>query len=150
MYSGKGETGAEEEVDPSEFTTRIKSAYQVTKQVLRASLDENGGALVKNDWAHTDAEILDYKNFSETLSTNNCHLLRRPGVGLSELAGSLRHGVEILELLKNDADATGFTSVLDAIDESVLAALGTIDQKGPEADRSKKSVQVRRSIMDYD
>jgi hypothetical protein len=114
----------------------------VSKLVLRASLDEQGGALVKNDWAHTDAEILDFKNFSETLATNNCHLLRRPGVGLSELAGSLRHGIDVFRLLKDDADATGFAALLDAVDESVLGALDTIDQKGPEGDRSKKKVQA--------
>ena len=122
----------------------------MSKVVLRASMDENGGAFVKNDWAHTDAEILDYKNFSEALSTNNCHLLRRPGVGLSELAGSLRHGIEVLQLLKEDANATGFTDVLDAVGGSVLAALGTIDQKGPEVDRSKKKVQVAlRTFFDW-
>jgi hypothetical protein len=114
----------------------------VSKVVLRASLDEQGGALVKNDWAHTDAEILDFKNFSETLATNNCHLLRRPGIGLSELAGSLRHGIDVFRLLKDDADATGFAALLDAVDESVLGALDTIDQKGPEGDRSKKKVQA--------
>ena len=94
---GKDKQG-QEDVDPATFTSRIKNAYQMSKSILRASLDETGGAFVKNDWAKDDADILSFANFAGALSTSNCHLLRRPGVGISEMAGCLRHGSEVLVL----------------------------------------------------
>ena len=45
----------------------IKSSLQVTKQLLRASIDESGGAFVKGECAEQDSEILAFEHFAATL-----------------------------------------------------------------------------------
>ena len=138
---GKGKKGKgkdkEEAMDPSDFTSRIKSSYQVAKVILRASIDDTGGAFVKSDWAKTDTEILDFANFAATLSTGNCHLLRRPGVGLSEFAGTLSHGMEVLNLMNNNLQSLGFPALDAAVSDKIMEALQCLNQKGVECDRSK-------------
>ncbi len=138
---GKGKKWQDADMDPANFTSRIKSPFQISKSILRASLDATGGAFVKSDWAPDDAAILAYENFVQALSTGNCHLLRRPGTGLSEMAGSMRHGLEVLRIMKNDPNTLGFLAIWEAMPEDVIEALDILDQKGPEADRSQSSLQ---------
>jgi len=140
---GKGkDKDATGEMDPASFTYRIKTQYQVSKQLLRASMDADGGAFVKSEWARQDADVLAFDNFAALLSTDNSHLLRRPGVGLSEVAASIRHGVEVLQIMNADIASVGIPATLDALEPSVLEALGVIDTKGPEGERSQRTLQA--------
>jgi hypothetical protein len=144
----KGWPEEEEAKDPSLFTSRIKSNYQISKQLLRASMDETGGALVKSDWAKDDAEILSFENFSSVLSTGNSHLLRRPGVGLSELAGSMRHGMEVLEaVLDTEKDPVGLFAWKEVMQQPLLEALKVVDQKGPEGVRTQENLQAALRVL---
>ena len=84
--------------EPTERTWRIKSKYQLAHQLLKASADADGSAFVK-DKKVDDFAFLSEKNLQRVVTADNCHLLRRPGVGLSEAASSLQAGIEVLDSL---------------------------------------------------
>ena len=98
---GKGKNQSYPEEDTwgqsslTEHTGRIRSQYQLPRKLLKASADTDGSALVKATKMADDA-FLSQKNLKRVLSTENTHLLRRPGVGLSEAAGSLQAGAATL------------------------------------------------------
>ena len=84
--------------ESTERTWRIKSKYQLAHQLLKASADADGSAFVK-DKKIDDFAFLSEKNLQRVVTADNCHLLRRPGVGLSEAASSLQAGIEVLDSL---------------------------------------------------
>lgn len=87
-----------QQTDSTERTGRIKSQYQLAHRSLKASADWEGSALVKHKKVD-DFAFLSHKNLRHLLSADNCHLLRRPGVGLSEAASSLQSGIGVLGAL---------------------------------------------------
>ena len=130
--------------DATERTGRIRSQYQLAHRWLKASADSEGSALVKHKKVD-DFAFLSRKNLRQLLSADNCHLLRRPGVGLSEAASSLQSGIGVLGALDQVGldelhlllgqpelqealavlNTTG-TSVEDRGSERVVAALKTL------------------------
>ena len=81
---GKGKNQSYPEEDTwgqsslTEHTGRIRS--QLPRKLLKASADTDGSALVKATKMADDA-FLSQKNLKRVLSTENTHLLRRPGRG---------------------------------------------------------------------
>lgn len=81
---GKGKNQSYPEEDTwgqsslTEHTGRIRSQYQLPHKLLKASADTDGSALVKATKMADDA-FLSQKNLKRVLSTENTHLLRRPG-----------------------------------------------------------------------
>lgn len=74
-----------------------------------------------------DFAFLSQKNLRHVVTADNCHLLRRPGVGLSEAASSLQSGIGVLEAM----DQVGFGELRDLLQQTelqeALAVLNTTD-----------------------
>ena len=115
---GKGKNQSYPEEDTwrqsslTEHTGRIRSQYQLPHKFLKASADTNGSALVKATSIADDA-FLRQKHLKRVLSTENTHLLRRPGVGLSEAAGSLQAGAVATLAAMPDLDLQLLETVLN-------------------------------------
>ena len=147
---GKGK-GAKEGLDeyledPSEWTSRIKANFQFNKKMLRASISENGGAFV-SDWGG-DADTLSWDSVIGILSTQDSHLLRRPGVGVSEVAGSVRHSKDVLKMATEDPSSVGFAKMFERIaagGEDLMEALSVIDSKGP-SDKDRSFGNLKKSL----
>ncbi|CAK9073573.1 unnamed protein product [Durusdinium trenchii] len=137
---GKGKWGgAEEAADAGEgaglqSTHRILSRYQLSKAILKTAADVDGSAFVK-DSKHKvdDFTFLSKKHLRRTLSAENHHLLRRPGVGLSEAAGSIAAGADVLAKMDKVAWEK-LATVLGGL-RGELQALNTLDAS---VDRSEE------------
>ena len=117
----------------TEHTSRIRSQYQLAHRLLKASADGEGSALVKSTKMADDA-YLAQKNLKRLLSADNSHLLRRPGVGLSEAAGSLQAGAAALAAAA-DLDLRPLRDVLNKSSvQAALAVLNTTDTSVTERD----------------
>ena len=127
---GKGKWQLQEEdrtEQAFENTNRILSRYQLAHRLLRTSCDAEGSALSKDRVKMNDFAYLSQKNLQQIVTPENHHLLRRPGVGLSEAAGTLQAGSSILknfEKLNMDSlrDALGTDGV-----QGALQVLNTLD-----------------------
>lgn len=65
---------------------------------MKTAADQDGSAFVKEARKKVDDVSFLSQNFlKRTLGKNNSHLVRRPGVGLSEAAGSVQSGTEVLQ-----------------------------------------------------
>lgn len=129
---GKGKNQSYPEEDTwgqsslTEHTGRIRSQYQLPHKLLKASADTDGSALVKATKMADDA-FLSQKNLKRVLSTENTHLLQRPGVGLSEAAGSLQAGAATLAAMP-DLDLQLLETVLNKAEvKEALAMVNTTD-----------------------
>ena len=78
------------------------------------------------------------------LTRDNHHLLRRPGVGLSEAAGSLHAGADVLQNLMN-LDISSLQKVLG--DEEVVKALQLLNTLDSSVERSPKELQAAVSTV---
>ena len=123
---------------------RIKTKDQVPKLLLRASAAADGScfaALQKNK--PSDKTIVGKDYVKKCLNVDSCHLLRRPGVGLSEAAGSISSGVAVLE--SGDIKEAGFDLFKDLMhgDHQFVEALKIINT----GDKKKKSKsELKRAI----
>lgn len=128
----------------TERTWRIKSKYQLAHQLLKASADAEGSALVKEKKVD-DFAFLSQKNLRQVVTADNCHLLRRPGVGLSEAASSLQAGIGVLENL----DQVEFGGLRDLLHQpelqEALAVLNTTDSS-VEDRSSERMVAALKSL----
>ena len=129
---GKGKNQSYPEEDTwgqsslTEHRGRIRSQYQLPHKLLKASADTEGSALVKATKMADDA-FLSQKNLKRVLSTENTHLLRRPGVGLCEAAGSLQAGAATLAAMP-DLDLQLLETVLNKAEvKEALAMVNTTD-----------------------
>eukprot|EP00435_Cladocopium_sp_Y103_P025548 s4273_g6.t1 len=128
---GKGkwqQPAAEQKNAPAEWTGRILSRYQWQKAILKTAADPEGSAFVKESRkAIDDVSFLGTKNLKKVLSAHNSHLLRRPGIGLSEAAGSVQAGADVL----GNIDAVNFAEVGAALEQKevkeALQVLNTLD-----------------------
>ena len=127
---GKGKWHPQEEDGPEqnfENTNRILSRYQLAHRLLRTSCDTEGSALSKDRTKMNDFAYLAQKHLQQLVSSENHHLLRRPGIGLSEAAGTLQAGSSILQnfgklSLDSLRDALGTDGV-----QAALQILNTLD-----------------------
>ncbi len=125
-YPGQPEEETWGQSAVTEHLGRIRSQYQLPHKLLKASADADGSALVKATKMADDA-FLSHKNLKRLLSTENTHLLRRPGVGLSEAAGSIQAGAATLEAVK-ELDLRPLAQVLAKTEvQKALAVLNTTD-----------------------
>eukprot|EP00438_Fugacium_kawagutii_P027826 Skav211734 [mRNA] locus=scaffold1682:111102:112649:+ [translate_table: standard] len=118
-----------------EHTNRILSRYQLPHALLRTACDTEGSALIKKSKVN-DYALLSERNLKKTVSNQNCHLLRRPGVGLSETAGTLQAGANALA----HADDFSMKALTKLLNEpkvaEALRTLNTMDQAGTRDEKS--------------
>ena len=125
---GKWQEGEEEATAPETGKTgRILSRYQFSKAVLKTAADADGSAFVKDQHQKKldDASFLGHKNLKKMLGPENHHLVRRPGVGLSEAAGSIAAGAAVAESL-NTIDWEALKTALGSI-TAELQVINTLD-----------------------
>lgn len=127
---GKGkwqQPSEEQEATTTEHTGRIMSKYQFAHALLRAAADDEGSALVKLKKGMDDLAFLAARHLKTLVTNQNHHLLRRPGVGVSEAAASLQAGANMLENMKElNLDAVS-AFLLDPDVKQALATLNTRD-----------------------
>ena len=135
----------------AEYTHRIQKQYQFPNAMLRSSADATGSSLVKYDNKKAnDRDLLSKHKLHAALSASNSHIIRRPGVGISEAAGSIQHGmaacaatygstgnatngiVELFDLVNNDSELAYALQILDTTSgehhkgEEYATAVGTL------------------------
>lgn len=87
---------------PTEHTGRILARYQLAHKLLRTASAEDGSAFVKAEKQKVnDFALLQSRNLKKLVGNGNHHLLRRPGVGLSEAAGTLQAAASVVKNMKN-------------------------------------------------
>lgn len=84
-----------------------------------------------------DVSFLSQKYLKRTLGKNNSHLLRRPGVGLSEAAGSVQSGTGVLQNFAQ-LDVQAVAKALE--DDEVVKALRVLNTLDEAADHSPADV----------
>lgn len=129
---GKHQAPAEEEgweggPAAEQHLYRIKNRYHVAHAILKTACDQEGSAFAKQHKTN-DFAFLGGKCMKALLTRDNHHLLRRPGVGLSEAAGSLQAGADVLQNLM-DLDISILQQVLQ--EEKVVAATAASEHFGP-------------------
>ncbi|CAJ1387438.1 unnamed protein product, partial [Effrenium voratum] len=98
---------------------RIWARYQYNKAILRASAGPKGSLCPATMKKH--------------LTRDNLHLLRRPGVGLSEGAGSVLAGLEALEALDESNIAKELLELTGEGGEALQQALATLNTEKKHA-----------------
>ena len=138
-WSGKGKWSGKEQVGETteSATGRIWARHQFSKIILRPSAGPAGSAFQNVDYAApskknmADDVFLGPKNLKALLTPDVSHLLRRPGVGLSEIAGSVQAGIDVLGQLEN----AGFADIRDlfaAGGDGLAKAWKTLNTEGKE------------------
>lgn len=140
---GKHQAPAEEEgweggPAAEQHLYRIKNRYHVAHAILKTACDQEGSAFAKQHKTN-DFAFLGGKCMKALLTRDNHHLLRRPGVGLSEAAGSLQAGADVLQNLM-DLDISILQQVLQ--EEKVVAALRLLNTLDPSVERAPKDLQA--------
>ena len=120
-YQGQPEEDTWGQSSVAEHTGRIRSQCQIPHNA-----DTDGSALVKATKMADDA-FSSQRSLKRMLSTENTRLLRRPGVGLSEAAGSLQAGAATLAAV-SELDLSALEQVLNKKEvKEALAMLNTTD-----------------------
>ena len=142
---GKGQEEAEAEEAAGERTGRILSRYQYPKAIMKTAAGQDGSAFVKDSKKPMDdITFLSGKQLKKVLGPQNHHLLRRPGVGLSEAAGSIQSGADVASNISG-VDFGGLASKLcDAEVASALQVLNTLDT---DADHSAAKVAESLQVL---
>ena len=129
-----------------EHIGRIKTAYQFTKAALRGAADADGSCL--NAYADGasrakigDKNFLTSSNLAKALTAENCHLVRRPGVGLSEFAASVVAGVDVLEKAASDEGPLKLLAKKFGDKPGVIEALKVLDTVGYKGPRSEQGLK---------
>ena len=73
-----------------------------------------------------DDVYLEHDNFQKLINAESSHLIRRPGVGVSELAGSLTALVEMLSLLQ-EAKFDALLDLFRPMDSDVMKAIDNLN-----------------------
>ena len=134
--SAEGCFGEQDEQAAPPGTSRILSRYQFLKALLRTAPNAEGSVFVKSKFhqKQDDFTYLSSKELKKRLTSDDHHLLRRPGVGLSEAASAIQAGSDILKNLKQ-LDLEGLERILS--DNSIVEALrvlNTWDEAGGQRD----------------
>ena len=127
---------------------RIKNRYHVAHAILKTACDQEGSAFAKQHKTN-DFAFLSGKSLRALLTRDNHHLLRRPGVGLSEAAGSLQAGADVLKNMM-DLDITILQRLFE--EEEVVAALRLLNTLDPLSERLNgvdgvEEVTIKLTIM---
>ena len=102
---------------PPERTLRIWPRYQLPKAILRPSADRDGSAFSKEVGRRiSDQKYLSEENLRQITTSDSSHLLRRPGVGLSECVASWSAGLDVLRQMCSDSDSVGMAELLALFD----------------------------------
>jgi hypothetical protein len=92
-----------------------------------------------------DRAFVSKDNLRECLTVDNSHLVRRPGVGLSECAGSLRAGSAVLDAWADEPSTLGFETLREVLQtRAVQDALRVLDT----SDKLPRSVDNVRAAFD--
>ena len=112
---------------------------------MKTAAGQDGSAFVKDSKKPMDdITFLSGKQLKKMLGPQNHHLLRRPGVGLSEAAGSIQSGADVASNISG-VDFGGLASKLcDAEVASALQVLNTLDT---EADHSAAKVAESLQVL---
>ena len=126
-------------------TGRILSRYQFPKALLKTAPDADGSVFYKDNYhkRQDDFTYLSTKELKKRLTSDDHHLLRRPGVGLSEAAGAIQAGSDVLDNLKQ-LDFGGLEKILlDSAIVEALHTLNTLDEKGGQREQSALTSALR-------
>eukprot|EP00438_Fugacium_kawagutii_P025234 Skav236123 [mRNA] locus=scaffold900:1522:8592:- [translate_table: standard] len=140
---GKGKRPAaqsqEGDEGPGEHTGRILARYQLAHKLLRTAAGEDGSAFVKADKQKlNDFAMLQARNLKKLVSNENHHLMRRPGVGISEAAGSLQAAAAVVQSMKN-LDLKPVEKLLS--DKNVVEALQMLNTMDGSQTRDTKKIE---------
>ena len=130
---GWGDAGAAS----GERTTRIHNRWQLPAAILRGSAGDQGTCFGrdKNQKKMSDTQILEPAAMRMKMDPSNCHIMRRPGIGLSEAAGSMQCLAEMVEALQtNGLQADAIIAFLG--DPSVQEALSALNFNLEDAERA--------------
>ena len=165
--SAEGYFGEQDEQAAPPGTGRILSRYQFLKALLRTAPSAEGSVFVKSKFhqKQDDFTYLSSKELKKRLTSDDHHLLRRPGVGLSEAASAIQAGSDILKNLKqldleglerilSDNSIVEALRVLNTWDEAggqrdhkaLTTALGTLHQKLVKEDNSLEELAVKATV----
>ena len=157
-YGQQEDWGAGVQGDPeAQWTGRIRSTYQFAKLAMRSAADADGSSLATYLGSAAGGKVSD-KTFvsaphlAEVLTADNCHLLRRPAVGVSEFAGSFRSGAATTP--KATAAAAGENPLKELSDmlataegKELVEALGNLDTKGNTAPRTEEDLTKAMAVV---
>ena len=139
-----GEAGGGEEALQRGHTGRILSRYQFPKAVLKNAADQQGSAFVKGPKKVDDVSFLSPKHLKETLGPRNSHLVRRPRIGLSETAGSIQAGADVLQ----NRTALDFAAVAQALEKKEVAeALQALNTLDPSVEHTEEAVAAALATL---
>ena len=127
------------EQESGERTTRILNRYQLPAALLRGAAGEQGTCFGrdKTQKKKSDIQILDPAALRSKMDPSNCHIVRRPGIGLSEGAGSLQCLREMAEAIQTGGlQSDPIVAFLS--DPAVESALAALNFNIPDAERSKE------------
>ena len=112
--------------------------------MLKNAADQQGSAFVKGPKKVDDVSFLSPKHLKEMLGPHNSHLVRRPGIGLSETAGSVQAGADVLQ----NRAALDFVAVAQALEKKdvadALQALNTLD---PSVEHTEEAVAAALATL---
>lgn len=94
---------------------------------LRPYPSEDGGIFVRRQGAARDADMVSLEGIAQRLHAQNHEACNRPGVWLSTLAASLRHGLKIVEYGEMEPEKTGRAQVAATVEPELLEALAALD-----------------------
>lgn len=135
-----------------ERTGRIWNRFQVTKSLLRPSADKDGSAFIKKNAKVNDQAFLSAQHMQGHMSASTAHLVRRPGVGLSEIMGSAQSGLAILKQLQDEPDEVGLERMLAMFDdagEPVKAAMKYLDKSNDMVRQKAETEKHIGVIMNF-
>ena len=126
-------------------TGRILSRYQFPKALLKTAPDADGSVFYKDNYhkRQDDFTYLSTKELKKRPTSDDHHLLRRPGVGLSEAAGAIQAGSDVLGNLKQLGFGGLEKILLDPAVVEALHTLNTLDEKGGQREQSALTSALR-------
>jgi len=132
----------------SERTGRIKTNFQFAKSILRASANKDGSCFVKPPKSQMpDNKFLSRSTLLKSITTENSHLVRRPGTGISEVAGSVKSGAAVLAHMTAHPEDVGFPALLKMFrEEGVQEAMEALDRSSGD-ERERKDLQEALKIV---
>ena len=147
--SRKSDWGWEEPQDDRQeaqaHTGRIWNRYQFPKAILKASAHDDRSAFVKDvKRSLSDDVFLGPKNLKKLLTPDSTHLLRRPGVGVSEAVGSVQAGLDVLGALA-DVELEELATIFK--DDTLHAALAQLNTHDGSAQHTQKELRAAMATL---
>ncbi len=136
--------------DGTERTNRIWARYQFPKIILRATAGKGGSCFVKDMQRMADDKFLSEDNLKRIITADNSHVLRRPGVGLSETAASIQAGVDVLYNMKD----VGFDKLANLVESAgdpftkALAEINSETANEPSPESLGAAWEVLKTFLD--